>query len=96
MTAQPVHEPDPDDPIEILRLLPEAFHEQFLVEYRMAVDGARRPEEYRALHDLLRLWRLRAVAYSDPGYAERLAAVRGSHVEGFVSADQVIPDWPSR
>lgn len=39
------------------------------------MTGARRPEHYHELHHLLRLWRLRAAAYSDPGFAARLAAV---------------------
>lgn len=41
MTAQPVDD-DPDGPVEILRVLPARFHEQFLAEYDMAVLGARR------------------------------------------------------
>jgi hypothetical protein len=55
MSAQPVQEYDPDDPVEILRVLPEQFHEQFLTEHRAAAEGARQVEGYRALHDLLRL-----------------------------------------
>jgi hypothetical protein len=55
MTAQPVDDYDPDDPVEILRILPDGFHEQFLVEYDAAVASARRPEQYRELHHLLRL-----------------------------------------
>jgi hypothetical protein len=34
---------------------PERFREQFLNEYAAAVEAARRPEDYRALHELLRL-----------------------------------------
>jgi len=33
MSAEPVHEFDPDDPVEILRVLPARFHDQFLREY---------------------------------------------------------------
>lgn len=76
MTAQPVDDYDPDDPVEILRVLPGGFHGQFLAEYDAAVADARRPEQYRELHHLLRLWRLRAVAYADPGYAGRLAVMQ--------------------
>jgi hypothetical protein len=77
VTAHPVddHDPDdPDDPVKILAVLPGAYHAQFLAEYTAAVEGARRPEQFRQLQELLRLWRLRAVAYSSPGYEERLAA----------------------
>ncbi len=94
MTAQPIDEPDPDDPVEILRILPEAHHEQFLAEYTTAVEQAGRPEQYRRLRDLLRLWRLRAVAYSDPGYEARLAAVRSRNEADFVPVERVMPDWP--
>src|ERR1022692_2391881 len=41
MSAQPVHEPDPDDPVEILRVLPERFHDQFLAEYYEAAGRSR-------------------------------------------------------
>jgi len=30
MTGQPMHEGGPDDPVEILHVLPARFHEQFL------------------------------------------------------------------
>ena len=76
VTAHPVDDHDPDDPVGILSVLPEEYHAQFLIEYAAAVEGARRPEQFRQLQELLRLWRLRAVAYSSPGYDERLAAVR--------------------
>ncbi len=52
MTAQSAHEYDPDDPVEILRILPSQFHEQFLAEYDAAVANARRPEHYHELHQL--------------------------------------------
>jgi hypothetical protein len=64
MTARPVHD---YDPVETLRVPPAGFHEQFLAEYDAAVADARRPEQYRDLHHLLRLWRLHSVAYADPG-----------------------------
>jgi len=95
-TAQSVDDYDPDDPVEILRVLPGGFHEQFLAEYDAAVAGARRPEQYRELHHLLRLWRLRAEAYSDPGYAGRLAAmqeaVRSGRRDG-TPTEEIVPDW---
>jgi hypothetical protein len=100
MSAQPVLEPDPDDPVEILRVLPERFHERFLAEYATAAEAARRPEGYRQLHDLLRLWRLTAVAYSEPGFEGRLASVRDAvgagNIEGSVPIEEIVPDWPTR
>lgn len=74
MTAQAAHEYDPDDPVESLCVLPGQYHGQFLAEYDAVVTAARRPERYHELHHLLRLWRLRAAAYSDPGYEPRLQA----------------------
>jgi hypothetical protein len=99
MTAQPAGDYDPDDPVEILRVLPVRFREQFLAEYDAAVAGARRPEQYRELHHVLRLWRLRAVAYSDPGYEARLRAmqeaVRTGRRDG-TPIEQVVPDWDAK
>lgn len=69
---------------------------QFLAEYTAAVEGARRPEQFRQLQELLRLWRLRATAYSGPGYEERLAAARHGRAASIAPAEQVIPGWPGR
>jgi hypothetical protein len=94
VTAHLAYDSDPDDPVEILRNLPAEYHEQFRAEYAAAVEGARHPEQFRRLHKLLRQWRLRAVAYSAPGYAGRLASAPTQ--SGTVSAQQVIPGWPDR
>ena len=55
---------------------------------------------YRQLHDLLRLWRLTATAHSDPGFEERLRAVRqavrAGSVEGSAPIEQIVPGWPDR
>lgn len=95
-----MQEYDPDDPVEILRVLPEQFHDQFLAEYRAAVEGAHRVEGYRALHGLLRLWRLTAIMYSDPGFEARLEQVREAartgSLEGTVPIEDIVPDWPDR
>jgi hypothetical protein len=100
MSAQPAEEHDPDDPVEILRVLPGRFREQFLAEYTAAAEAARQPEGYRALHDLLRLWRLTAAAYSEPGFEARLGsvreAVRAGSLEGSVPIEEIVPDWPGR
>jgi hypothetical protein len=95
VTAHPAYDSDPDDPVEILDALPEEHRGQFRAEYAAAVDGARRPEQFRQLHDMLRIWRLRAVAYSSPNYAGRLAAAEGGHSAGSAPAERVIPGWPS-
>jgi hypothetical protein len=94
MTADHVYDGDPDDPVEILRILPDEYHAQFRAEYVAAVGRARRPGQVCWLHELLRLWRLRAVAYSSPGYEQRLAAVLEAAAPDFTPASQVIPGWP--
>jgi Family of unknown function (DUF6247) len=101
MSAQPVHEPDPEDPVEILRVLPNRLHDQFLREYYgAAASAAREVGGYRHLHDVLRLWRLTAVAQSDPGFADRLAAVREAvrtgSLEGSLPIEDAIPGWRDR
>jgi len=40
----------------------------FKDEYDAAVDAAHDFTRYKALRDLVQLWRLRAVAYAKPGY----------------------------
>lgn len=95
MTAQPVFdEPGPDDPAQILRTLPPEYHAQFRAEYTEAVEAARQPEEYAALTSLVRLWRLRAAAYSDPGFADRRAAARDR--SGDISLEQVLAEHAER
>lgn len=101
MSAQPVHEPDPDDPVEILGVLPERFHDQFLAEYYEAAgEAARQVDGYRQLHDLLRRWRLSAAAFSASGFEERLQAVqeavRTGSLEGSVPIEEIVPGWPDR
>jgi Family of unknown function (DUF6247) len=93
MSAQTVSEPDADDPVEILTVLPARYHEQFLAEYyRAAAGAARKVGGYRELHDLLRLWRLTAEAASDPGFDERLAAVREAMVAGNLDGSASLAD----
>jgi len=62
-----------------MRVLPARYHAQ----------------QYRQLHHVLRLWRLRAAAYSDPGYDARLESTRSQAV-GRVPVEDVVPDWDER
>jgi hypothetical protein len=95
MTAQPAYD-NPDDPVEILHILPEAYHGQFYDDHYDALNAAQAPEEFQALQQMLRLWRLRAVAYSSPGYRDRLEAAREGKAGDFAPADQVVDGWPAR
>jgi hypothetical protein len=92
MSAQPQDDCDPDDPVEILRVLPEQYREQFRAEYGTAAEAARRPEGYGQLHRLLRRWRLRALAYSDPTYEARKEAAR-TGAGTWIPARDAIPGW---
>lgn len=95
VSAQPVQDYDPDDPVEIMRVLPGRYHEQFLADYDAAASSARRPEQYHQLHQTLRLWRLRAVAYSDPDFESRLEEARSVAGDGTPIQD-VVSDWAER
>lgn len=81
MTAQPVHEAVPGGPAEILRLLPARWHEQFLAEYRAALDAAHEVWRWQQLSDLLHRWHLRALAYSDPEFDAAARAARSARPE---------------
>lgn len=78
MSAMPA-EPDPGplDPVRILRSLPQAERDTFLAAYRRAVSAADDPDGFSGLLRLLRLWSMRAVAVTAPGYAEARTAARG-------------------
>lgn len=101
MTAQPGNAVGTDDPVEILRILPAQFHGQFLREYYAAAAlAARDVSKYGQLCEVLRLWRLTAVAHADVGFADRLAAVRQAvqtrSLTGSVPIEDIVPDWHSR
>lgn len=81
MSAQPASEPGWDAPAEILALLPRRWHEQFLSEYHAALDAARDVRQWRYLAETLTRWRLRATAYSDPGFDAAAQAARDARPE---------------
>jgi hypothetical protein len=89
VTAQPIHEPVPEDPVEILRQLPDRWHEEFLAEYRAALDAAHEVWQWRRLREVLQRWRLRAAAYSDPGFERAAQAAREAGPEDLVP----LPGW---
>ena len=95
MTAEPLDSSD-YDPAEILRLLPARWHEQFLAEYRSALDAAHEVWRFQQLRDVLHLWRLRAIALSNPDFDAAAAAARDRRSDEFVPAEDVIPGWAER
>jgi Family of unknown function (DUF6247) len=93
VTAQPTEEPS--DPLVILRNLPEHERGEFLGQYQQAVDAAHDPAGYQHLRRLLNVWSLTAVAASQPGYYEELAAARAGTATTVPVID-AIPDWTER
>jgi Family of unknown function (DUF6247) len=93
MTAQPVE--DPSDPLVILRDLPERERDEFLRQYRAAVDAAHDPAGYEQLRRLLHLWSLAVVATNQPGYYDEIATVRARTSPTTPIAD-IVPDWSER
>jgi hypothetical protein len=93
VTAQPTE--DPADPLVILRELPEREREEFLRQYHRAVAAADDPADYHQLRRLLHVWSLAAIAASDPGYYEGLAAIRAG-TSTTVPITEAIPDWAER
>lgn len=90
MSALPVHgAPDPDDPAEILRVLPRRWHAEFLGEYRAALDAAREVQQWQQLRWLLHRWRLRAAAYSDPEFERAAQVARDARPEQLTT----VPGW---
>jgi hypothetical protein len=95
MSAEPVQVEDPDDPEVILRDLPERERDQFLRQYREAVDAAHDPAGYRRLRRLLHAWRLTVIATNRAGYYQELEAVRNGTAHT-TPAEEAIPDWQER
>ena len=90
MTAESLPpQQDPDDPAQILALLPDRWHDQFLAEYRSGLDAAREVGQWPRLRTLLHRWRLRAAAYSDPGFDAAAQAARRTRPEDLVP----LPGW---
>lgn len=92
--AQVEGERDPDDPHEILKVLPEQYHEWFLADYRGALRAAYPAEGFLALTHMLHKWRLRAEQYADPTYQRSLAEAkkawaRNNRPRGWRSAEEV-------
>jgi hypothetical protein len=79
----------------ILRDLPEQEHEEFLRQYHRAVDAAHDLAGYQRLRRLLHVWSLTAIATSEPGYYEELAAARAGTATT-VPVTDAIPDWAER
>jgi Family of unknown function (DUF6247) len=93
VAAQPTE--DSADPLVILGNLPEGEREEFLRQYRLAVDAAHDPAGYQQLRRVLHVWSLTAIAVDQPGYYEELEAVR-SGTATTVPVTEAVPDFAER
>lgn len=76
--------------------LPKQHRAEFLREYRAAAQAAMGDlGAYRELARMLRLWRLRAAMYSQPGFADRAAAAATARPDD-VPIEELVPDWQAR
>ncbi|SPT64512.1 DUF6247 family protein [Actinomadura madurae] len=97
MTAEPLnHDHGPLDPEDILRRLPHDERERFIRDYRSALDAAHELWRYRQLQEVLRLWHMRATAYSRPDFADRARQARTGDPNTFTDAAEAIPGWSER
>jgi hypothetical protein len=92
--AQVEGEREPDDPQEILKVLPKQYHEWFLADYREALRTAYPAGGFLGLTRVLHKWRLRAEQYADPAYQKsldeaRMARARSDRPPGWRSAEDV-------
>jgi hypothetical protein len=83
-----------DDPAAIFDVLPPSHRSQFRTEYDQALDAAHDLERFKQVRSLLRQWRLRAIAYSRPGYEEAVQDALQGHTDSFVRYTP--PDWDGR
>jgi Family of unknown function (DUF6247) len=86
--ADPQHQ-DPLDPERILRELPERERENFLSQYREALDGAQDPAGWKHLRRVLRLWSWMVIAANQPGYYEARAQALAGTGEGMLLEDYI-------
>ncbi|MFF3672315.1 DUF6247 family protein [Microtetraspora malaysiensis] len=95
MSAQPI-EPHGagagHDPDEILSRLPERYRARFLADYREAmIAAAHETWRWKHLAEVLNLWHLRSLTYSQSGYDQARADVAAG-LPG-TPAEDVIPGW---
>lgn len=73
---------EPEDPSEILKVLPAEYRDWFLADYRGALRAAYPGEGFLALQQMLRKWRLRAERYADQNHQREVDEAKRSWPEG--------------
>ncbi len=86
LPADPQYQ-DPLDPERILRELPERERENFLSQYREALDDARDPAGWKHLRRILRMWSWMVIAASQPGHYEAREQALAGTGEGMLLED---------
>ena len=94
LPAEP-HYQDPLDPERILRELPERERENFLNQYREALDGARDPAGWKHLRRVLRMWSRMVIVASQPGHYEAREQALAGTGEGMLLEETRVSAWPS-
>lgn len=88
MSAQPVHEQDPFDPVLIHDLLPADEQAAFLRDYRAALTDARDDvAKYQRVRRVLAGWRMTADAHHDPAYHAALVEARAAEAPGMTPGE---------
>src|SRR5437868_2688529 len=95
MSAQPIHDPRYDPQI-ILDSLPEEYRPSFLNHYLGALESAREPAHYHRVPELLRLWRMKSIAYATDPTLDRSPAVALDRLGKGVPLEHAVPDWAER
>lgn len=88
-TEPPPREDDPLDPGRILLALPEREQENFLRQYREALDGVRDPTGWKHLRRILRLWSWMVIATNRPGHYEAREQALAGTGEGMLLEDYI-------
>ncbi|WP_055483764.1 DUF6247 family protein [Sphaerimonospora mesophila] len=98
MTAQPLESSGPrdpgEDPAAIFEALPPSHRARFRAEYEEALEAAHDLARFKQVQMLLRQWRLRAIAYSRPGYEEAVQDALQQRAEMFTRYTP--PEWEGR
>ncbi|MCC5581018.1 hypothetical protein IMZ11_35940 [Microtetraspora sp. AC03309] len=98
MTAQPLEPVAPrdpgEDPAAIFEALPPSHRAQFRSEYDEALEAAHDLVRFKQVQTLLRQWRLRAIAYTRPGYGEAVDDALQGRTEMFTRFTP--PEWEGR
>lgn len=70
-------------------MLPECEQTTFLAQYERAVDAAHDPASWKDLQWFLRLWAMRTIALTEPGFYEARDSARKETAKGMLLDDAI-------